>query len=230
MEPRIMKLNSLNTSFLVSIVLVTSLLASPALAAEKKDKAARRAQQMVQQIQQEKAQLQAQLDQELQAKAAMEADLAKAQAENVAIKSKLSAANVKIDGLEVSLKEMTGERLAFEAKLMKTQIELQATKTALNELDVKYQGTVYDLKVNEQQRANLTATSIQKTKLIDACVAKNNKLYDYGLDLVKLYENPTEYKKVVLTEPFSQLKRVQLENILQDYNDKIDEQSLKTAK
>ena len=230
MEPRIMKLNSLNTSFLVSIVLVTSLLASPALAAEKKDKAARRAQQMVQQIQQEKAQLQAQLDQELQAKAAMEADLAKAQAENVAIKSKLSAANVKIDGLEVSLKEMTGERLAFEAKLMKTQVELQSTKTALNDLEVKYQGTVYDLKVNEQQRANLTATSIQKTKLIDACVAKNNKLYDYGLELVKLYENPTDYKKVVLTEPFSQLKRVQLENILQDYNDKIDEQSLKTAK
>ena len=225
-----MKLNSLNTSFLVSIVLVTSLLASPALAAEKKDKAARRAQQMVQQIQQEKAQLQAQLDQELQAKAAMEADLAKAQAENVAIKSKLSAANVKIDGLEVSLKEMTGERLAFEAKLMKTQVELQSTKTALNDLEVKYQGTVYDLKVNEQQRANLTATSIQKTKLIDACVAKNNKLYDYGLELVKLYENPTDYKKVVLTEPFSQLKRVQLENILQDYNDKIDEQSLKTAK
>ena len=175
-------------------------------------------------------QLQAQLDQELQSKAAMEADLAKAQAENVAIKSKLSAANVKIDGLEVNLKEMTAERLAFEAKLMKTQIELQATKTALNELDVKYQGTVYDLKVNEQQRANLTATSIQKTKLIDACVAKNNKLYDYGLELVKLYENPTDYKKVVLTEPFSQLKRVQLENILQDYNDKIDEQSLKTAK
>ena len=86
------------------------------------------------------------------------------------------------------------------------------------------------MKVNEQQRANLTATSIQKTKLIDACVAKNNKLYDYGLELVKLYENPTDYKKVVLTEPFSQLKRVQLENILQDYNDKIDEQSLKTAK
>ena len=225
-----MKLNFLNTSFLVSILLATSLLANPLLAAEKKDKASRRAQQMVQQIQQEKAQLQAQLDQELQAKAAMEADLAKAQAENVAIKSKLSAANVKIDGLEVSLKEMTAERLAFEAKLMKTQIELQATKTALNELDVKYQGTVYDLKVNEQQRANLTATSIQKTKLIDACVAKNNKLYDYGLDLVKLYENPTEYKKVVLTEPFSQLKRVQLENILQDYNDKIDEQILKTAK
>ena len=230
MEPRIMKLNFLNTSFLVSILLTTSFLANPVLAAEKKDKASRRAQQMVQQIQQEKAQLQAQLDQELQAKAAMEADLAKAQTENVAIKSKLSAANVKIDGLEVNLKEMTAERLAFEAKLMKTQIELQATKTALNELDVKYQGTVYDLKVNEQQRANLTATSIQKTKLIDACVAKNNKLYDYGLDLVKLYENPTEYKKVVLTEPFSQLKRVQLENLLQDYNDKIDEQSLKTAK
>ena len=50
-----MKLNFLNTSFLVSILLATSLLANPVLAAEKKDKASRRAQQMVQQIQQEKA-------------------------------------------------------------------------------------------------------------------------------------------------------------------------------
>jgi hypothetical protein len=76
--------------------------------------------------------------------------------------------------------------------------------------------------VNEQQRANLTATTIQKTKVIDACLAKNAKLYDYGLELVKLYENPSLYKQVVLTEKFSQIKRVELENILQDYNDKID--------
>jgi hypothetical protein len=76
--------------------------------------------------------------------------------------------------------------------------------------------------VNEQQRANLTATTIQKTKVIDACIAKNAKLYDYGLELVKLYENPSLYKRIVLIEPFSQLKRVELENILQNYNDKMD--------
>jgi chromosome segregation ATPase len=207
---------------LLGLLLATSLLANPAFAADKKDKAARRAQQMVQQIQQEKAQLQSQLDQAMQAKALLDADMAKAQDENASLKTKLGAANRKIDGLEISLKEMTAERLAFEAKLLKTQTELEATKTALNELDVKYQANLYDLKVNEQQRANLTATTIQKTKVIDACLAKNAKLYDYGLELVKLYENPSLYKQVVLTEKFSQIKRVELENILQDYNDKID--------
>jgi chromosome segregation ATPase len=210
------------SKIILGLLLAATMLANPALAADKKDKAARRAQQMVQQIQQEKAQLQSQLDQAMQAKALLDADMAKAQEENTSLKTKLGAATRKIDGLEISLKEMTAERLAFEAKLLKTQVELEATKTALNELDVKYQANLYDLKVNEQQRANLTATTIQKTKVIDACLAKNAKLYDYGLELVKLYENPSLYKQVVLTEKFSQIKRVELENILQNYNDKID--------
>ncbi|CEN56269.1 hypothetical protein [Candidatus Methylopumilus turicensis] len=222
METTIMKSIFGPGKIIIGLLLTASFFLNPVHAADKKDKAARRAQQMVQQIQQEKAQLQSQLDQATQAKAVLDADMAKAQEENATLKTKFGAANRKIEGLEISLKEMTAERLAFEAKLLKTQVELEATKTALNELDVKYQANVYDLKVNEQQRANLTATTIQKTKVIDACLAKNAKLYDYGLELVKLYENPSLYKKAVLTEPFSQIKRVELENILQNYNDKID--------
>ncbi len=218
METTIMKSSTLTIKVMLGLFLSISLLANPALAADKKDKASRR----VQQIQQEKAQLQSQLDQTLQAKAVLDADMAKAQEDNTALKSRSAAASRKISGLETSLKEMTAERMDFEAKLLKTQTELEATKTALSELDAKHQANLYDLKINEQQRTNLTATTIQKTKVIDACVAKNAKLYDYGLELVKLYENPSLYRRIVLNEPFSQLKRVELENILQSYNDKID--------
>jgi len=230
MEQTIMRSSLMRSGFLVYLLLVTNLLANPVLAAEKKDKAARRAQQIIQQIQQEKAQLQSQLDQALQTKATLEADIAKAQEESTTLKTKLGASNRKIDGLELSLKEMTAERFAFEAKLLKMQVELEANKMALNELEAKYQSNLYDLKVNEQQRANLTATTMQKTKVIDACVSKNAALYEYGLELVKLYENPSRYEKAVLTEPFSQLRRVKLENILQDYNDKIDEQRAEAPK
>ena len=230
MEYKIMRSSSVNASFLIGLILVTSLFANPALAGDKKDKASRRAQQMVQQIQQEKAELQSRLDQETQAKAMLEADMAKAKEENTALKAKLTMANRTIDTLQTGLKEMTAERLAFEAKLMKTQIELDATKTALSDSDNKYKTALYDIKVKELQRTSLTASLMQKSKLIDGCVAKNAKLYYYGLELVKLYENPSRYKKLVLTEPFSQLKRVELENILQEYNDKIDEQKIETPK
>ena len=100
----------------------------------------------------------------------------------------------------------------------------------MTDLGVQYKSALYDLKVNEQQRATLTANIVQKSKVIDACVSKNAKLYDYSLELVKLYENPSRYKQLVLTEPFSQIKRVELENILQDYNDKIDEQKAESSK
>ena len=213
METTIMKSSAMRNKIILGLLLTNCLLANPAFAADKKDKASRR----VQQIQQEKAQLQSQLDQTLQAKAVLDADMAKAQEDNTALKSRSAAASRKISGLETSLKEMTAERMDFEAKLLKTQTELEATKTALSELDAKHQANLYDLKINEQQRTNLTATTIQKTKVIDACVAKNAKLYDYGLELVKLYENPSLYRRLLLNEPFSQLKRVELENILQNY-------------
>jgi len=75
METTIMKPITLTSKVMLGLFLAISLLANPALAADKKDKASRR----VQQIQQEKAQLQSQLDQTLQAKAVLDADMAKAQ-------------------------------------------------------------------------------------------------------------------------------------------------------
>lgn len=230
MYHNVIKLVSVKTTILINLILLISLIATPALAADKKDKASRRAQQMVQQLQQEKAQLQTQVDQQNQAKATLELEVTKATEDMTALKAKYSLAIRKGDALELSLKEMTAERLAFEAKLMKMQVVLDATQNSLTDLGVEYKSAQYDLQVNEKQRANLTATSIQKTKVIDVCESKNAKLYDFSLELVKLYENPSQYKKMVLTEPFSQLKRVELENILQDYNDKINEQKVGAIK
>ncbi|NOT67540.1 MAG: hypothetical protein HOP04_04285 [Methylophilaceae bacterium] len=203
------------------LALVTMLILQPAQAADKKDKAARRMQQMVQQMQQEKAELQAQID---QAKAGFEAEAKKSAQQADSLKGSLSAANRKAGSLAADLQRTAKERSAAEAKLQQTQGLLESAQKSLSELTLQYQNAQRDLKVNEGERGKLVGNLAQKENTLAACVGKNTKLYGFGLELVKMYENPGAFDAVLRKEPFTQIKRVELENIFQDYRDKLDEE------
>ncbi len=208
----------------LAILILSSTLSMPSIAADKKDKSARRMQQMVQKIQQEKAELQTQLDQEKEAKAGIEAEVKKLTTETSGLKSNLSAVNRKAASLTSSLTQADADKLAIDAKLQQSQALLESTQKSLSDLSLQYQTAQRDLKVNEQERLKLTDNLTQKGKVLEVCQTKNAKLYDFGLDLVKFYDKPSTFQAILRAEPFTQLKRVELENILQDYNDKIDEQ------
>lgn len=213
----------------LAILIFTSTLSLPSIAADKKDKSARRMQQMVQKIQQEKAELQTQFDQEKEAKAGIEVEVKKLATETSGLKSNLSAVNRKAATLAASLTQVNADKLTVETKLQQSQALLESTQKSLSDLSLQYQTAQRDLKVNEQERLKLTDNLTQKGKVLEVCQTKNAKLYDFGLDLVKFYDKPSSLQTVLRAEPFTQLKRVELENILQDYNDKIDEQRVSSA-
>jgi len=208
----------------LAILIVTSTLSMPSIAADKKDKSARRMQQMVQKIQQEKAALQTQFDQEKEAKVGIEVEVKKLATETSGLKSNLSAVNRKAASLTSSLTQANADKLIVETKLQQSQALLESTQKTLADLSLQYQTAQRDLQVNEQERLKLTANLTQKGKALEVCHTKNAKLYDFGLDLVKFYDKPSSLQTVLRVEPFTQLKRVELENILQNYNDKLDEQ------
>ncbi|MBL8506590.1 MAG: hypothetical protein JNJ51_09555, partial [Methylobacillus glycogenes] len=69
----------------------------------------------------------------------------------------------------------------------------------------------------------MQAAIINKQQQVNASQEKNARLHDFGLQLVKIYDKPSTYEQVMRDEKFTQLKRVELENILQDFRDKLDE-------
>jgi len=202
---------------------------TPAHATDKKDKSARRMQQMVQKIQQEKVELQTQLDQEKQANVVLEVEVKKLAEQSSILKANLSAVNRKVGSLTTSLLQANAEKSAVDTKILQTQALLDNMQKSLNDLTLQYHTSQHDLKVNEQERTKLTGSLNQKVKVLEVCEVKNSKLYEFGLELVKVYDKPSTYQAILRTEPFAQLKRVELENILQDYNDKIDEQRVTTS-
>lgn len=220
--------NKRSHSFGILFILILALcsLSESVFAASKKDGSAKRVQQLMQRVQQaeqEKADLQSQIDGAKKATSEAEEKLKKSEEMIATISKKLATSEHKVAVATAEIKTLTTEKTGLEDKLKKTEAELDVTNTNLAKLTEKYQIAQNDLKVGENQRKNQLATIQQKSAYIDACEQKNTKLYGFGLDLIKTFEKPNEYEMALRTEKFTQLKRVQLENTMQEYRDKLEE-------
>lgn len=216
---------------LIAACLVASLFSlsySPlAQAAEKKDKAARRAALMMQKMQQdmeaEKAAMQAKFDAD---KKKLEEELVQKDEEIIKIEKNLASAEKKNRVLEGEKTKLIAEKTALTEKLTQTESTLVTTEKNLADLNAQYKQAQEDLKFNDNQRKTLSGNLAQTTKSLNQCVEKNGKLHQFGSDLVKIYDNPSSYEAAMRKEPFFQLKRVELENLLQEQQDKLDEEKV----
>lgn len=214
------------------LMLTLCMLSESTFAASKKDSSAKRVQQLMQRVQQaeqEKADLQSQIDVAKKASSEAEDKLKKSEELVATISKKLATSEHKTAVAVAEVKTLTTEKIGLEEKLKKTETELDQTNTNLAKLTEKFQIAQNDLKVGESQRQNQLATIQQKSAYIDACEQKNAKLYGFGLDLIKTFEKPSEYEIALRTEKFTQLKRVQLENTMQEYRDKLEESRIISA-
>ena len=81
----------------------------------------------------------------------------------------------------------------------------------------KYKELVETLRQVETDRTQLQATAKTQATQIGTCTNDNIKLYELGLELADLYENKGVWAALVEKEPVTQLKRVELENRVQEY-------------
>ena len=203
--------------FLLFATFAISLASSGDLLAAEKDKAARRAALMMQKMKQdmeaEKAAMQAQFDAQ---KKELEDKLVAKEEEVVVLDKKLQSAERKNKALETEIKKVKLDKESVDAKLVQTQTTLDETKNTLQQAQT-------DLKINDNQRKTLTANLAQTSKSLNECGEKNTKLHQFGTELIQIYDNPDSYEATMRKEKFFQLKRVELENILQSKQDSLDE-------
>ena len=200
-------------------------------AAEKKDKAARRQALMMQKMKQdmeaEKASMQAQFEAQ---KKTLEEQLLAKNTEFEQVDKELASTQRKAKNLSAELSKTQAEKTAVETKLSDTQASLESTKNTLTELQGVHTQALADLKFNDNQRKTISTNLADTTKQLNTCAAKNAKLHQFGTELIQIYDKPSHYDAVMRKEKFFQLKRVELENILQNQQDKLDEQRFSAGK
>jgi chromosome segregation ATPase len=208
----------------VSLVISIACYGTSFAADKDKDKAGRRAalmmQKMKQDMEDEKAAMQTQFDIQ---KKEFEDKLKTKEGELTIANKKLAKAVRKNKVLEADLKKMKLDKEAVDEKLLQTQARLETTQKSHDDLKVQYQQAQADLKFNDNQRKTLTNNLSKANKSVDECQLKNTKLHQFGTELINIYDNPSTYEAAMRKEQFFQLKRVELENTLQDFKDKVDD-------
>lgn len=188
------------------------LLAGPAAAQEESDvgrlrEALRRATVDLRTAQNQATALQSQLSQAQQTIATRDAEAKQLRTQIGQLQGRLDAAAEKADGLQAELDTAA-------ATLETTRGELDQTRRGLG----RTQGQLRD---TEGRRATAQAGLDQTSGFLKACEAANDQLYKVGREVLAAYDGKDLGDVLTQNEPFTQLKRVEMETIIQDLQDKL---------
>lgn len=185
-------------STFLSVLLAATMLALPVFAAEKKADPnkgeVRRLQQAQRQLAQEKNEL-------MEQKAAVEAELGEVRKKAEAETRRAANLNREVAALRSARDEVAARLAEMEAELRRTQ-ELQRAAEA------------------EGKRLQF-ALNTEKQQHFD-CAENGKALRKVGAEVLALYEKKSCLDSTLQREPFTGLKRVEIENAVEDLRDKLD--------
>ncbi len=190
----------------------------------------RRLRQQVQQLQQEQA------TQQQAAQSAATAQVAQAAQTKIALDAaqaevrRLRASQAK--GATEAQKEIEQQRAvgaALQARLDQVQTELQEGRRSLTQSRSEGADAARKLAVRETQLGELTERHVRQAQGLQQCIVNNQALRDLGSELMQRYADKGVAEVLGHNEPFLQTRRVALENLLQGYQDKLDQLVLKAA-
>lgn len=125
------------------------------------------------------------------------------------------AANVaSLETARAAAADLAGKIQASQQTLSQTETALAKWKDAYNQ--------AADVARTRDADAKLLQTQLdQTTQRAGDCEAKNVKLVGIGNELLDLYQAKGPLTGLLEREPLTQIKRVELENLAQDYQDKL---------
>jgi chromosome segregation ATPase len=217
----------------VAGVLIATLIgigASSASAQQEVDPAVARAQQLLKKVAAEKQQLEGEL-------LKLRDELAKKDLEHKKELERLHdesiAKEATIEEAQAALTESQKSNLGLQGQLRNTQSSLGKTQGSLQEMTQKNADTEAKLADTvakcEARIAELEGKLAEQTRWREDAEAKNLKLYQYNVELMNVYAQKGVMDSLLQREPFTGIKSVEVENILEEYSYKLDGEKVDPA-
>lgn len=207
------------TLLLLCSLAVGSVQANPDKKANREREALRRAQMQLQQTQGQLATLEAD-----KAKLGSERDLALK--DSKAAQSKVRKLNKNLAEEKQLVAQLQKDLETHKQDLAATQTRLTDTEAKLTETAKTLAQTRQTLAQTEADKRQLEGVKSRQEREIASCESNNLKLYQTGRDLMTRFEQKSCNEIMAQKEPLFGLKRVEIENLLEEYRDKLDEQKL----
>ncbi|KZD24071.1 hypothetical protein [Tardiphaga robiniae] len=149
-------------------------------------------------------------------RSALQAKVADAEREKAALTSQIAAAKAQVKEVEKTHREAVDE---FNQRLEDRNQTLEKWKGA-------YEEAATVARTKDGERAKFEGEAIAYKASTKSCVAKNGQLMKVGRELLRRYEGVSFGDIAVINEPLMGARRVEVQNILQDYDDKLLEQKV----
>lgn len=204
--------------YALAIIATLFVTANAAVAAENSNERqqTRRVQMQLKAVQKEKAALTDQV-------AEKEKKLTEQTQQIAGLRSKAAAANKKmgeqISALEQQLAESNKQLAEMSSKYQESDKKLQQMTRLQAE-------TSQSLQQSQQQNKQLGADLSHQSDERKICEQKNTRLYQLSVELMEKYKFKTAMDAMRQAEPFTQLERVHVENLLQEYRDRADAENI----
>lgn len=145
------------------------------------------------------------------------------------LKAKASQASAEQAKLQQRARELEQASTKLHNSTSSNDEALEKSRAQLQELIAKFRETAQTLKDVETERDALRSTKTDKERQLSACVDKNAQMYVLGDEILDKFEQQGVWSALKGKEPFTQLSRTSLENLIDDYRYRVNELKL-TAK
>lgn len=145
---------------------------------------------------------------------AIQAKLSEAERDKAALKTQVDAAKARATQAEKDYRQAVQD---FNARLEERNQTLDKWKDAYEEAATVARG-------KDAERAKFESESRTWKSSTKACMGKNVQLVKIGRELLSRYEGVSFGDMLVSREPLLALRRVEIQNFLQDYGDKVLQQ------
>ncbi len=146
------------------------------------------------------------------------------QAENSRIKADLEQARKERDSLKAAQDAQARRSRGAEAELLRSQGEVARLegdvareKQRFEELVARFRETADAMREVETDRAARTQQLLQREQELQVCVDRNRTLYSLGTEVIGKLEDQGFWSALARREPFTRLKRIELENLADGY-------------
>jgi len=161
--------------------------------------------------------------------AMLAAKQSEAERERMALAQQLAAAERERDALRQQIR--AGQE-ASQTASQQAAAQLDAQKQSIATMEaayrdnlVKWQGAYNEAaaaaRTRDADAKKLDALLVQTRGRATACEVKNTELYKFGRELVDAYDRQDLFSTISAKEPFTRLKRIEIETLMQDYQDKL---------
>ncbi len=197
----------------VAVATVVLSAASPAIHAQTARSGGAPNAQLLQQLQQlasERTSMQAE-------NTRMKKELEDLRKERDQLKKGQEAVGARVKSSEVALARSNAQRET-------TEQELAQTKAKTQELIAKFRETIQTLRDVEAEHTTTKQTLATRDQELKTCVDRNLALYQLNGEVLTRLERQGVWSRVAQVEPFTRIKRTQLENLIDEYKSRADDQ------